>query len=79
MFFGLGLLIGVYPLGSYLFSSSGLLSLSMAVDQGLSDATIEVLQDHEGRLALSSQALSDACSTRVYYHETGGVRERARV
>jgi hypothetical protein len=59
-FFGLGLLVGVgiAALGSYLFSSGGLLSLSVGMSTGPSDETIHILQDHEKRSTYNEAALN---------------------
>jgi hypothetical protein len=59
LFFGLGLLlgIGIVALGSYLFSQSNLVDMSVAVNSGPTDETIRVLQDHEKRVTVNRAAV----------------------
>ncbi len=45
-------------LGSYLFSSTSLLNLSVSASGLDSEGTIEVLQDHEWQLTLNSDSLN---------------------
>ena len=58
--FGLGILagVGIFALGSYLFSKLKLIDLSMSVAGGPNDLTVESLQDHERRITINEAALN---------------------
>ena len=58
--FGLGILagVGIFALGSYLFSKLKLIDLSMSVAGGPNDLTVESLQDHERRITINEAAIN---------------------
>ncbi len=60
LFFGLGLVVGagLMALGSYLFSSTSLLNLSVSASGLDSGGTIQVLKDHQWQLTLKSNSLN---------------------
>lgn len=48
---------GLFAIGSYLFSQAKLVDLSVGVDTGPNDETIEVLQKHEAETTLNTAAI----------------------
>ena len=79
--FGLGILagVGIFALGSYLFSKLKLIDLSMSVAGGPNDLTVESLQDHERRISINEAALNHTQSALTALAEVVKLQEEEAV